>query len=195
MLESSFRILIVDQNVTRAAILEDGLREAGYADVTVVRDMQNLLRRINDANPDVIFMDLENPNRDVMEQMFQVSRLVQRPIAMFVDKSDAGMTEAAVAAGVSAYVVDGLKKERLKSILELTISRFKAFNALRDELDRAKQALEERKLVDRAKGILMKERGLSEEEAYALMRKTAMNENLKLSQVAQSIVTAAKFFK
>lgn len=195
MLESSFRILIVDQNVTRAAILEDGLREAGYADVTVVRDMQNLLRRINDANPDVIFMDLENPNRDVMEQMFQVSRVVQRPIAMFVDKSDAGMTEAAVAAGVSAYVVDGLKKERLKSILELTISRFKAFNALRDELDRAKQALEERKLVDRAKGILMKERGMSEEDAYALMRKTAMNENLKLSQVAQSIVTAAKLFK
>lgn len=195
MLESSFRILIVDQNVTRAAILEDGLREAGYSDVTVVRDMQNLLRRINDANPDVIFMDLENPNRDVMEQMFQVSRVVQRPIAMFVDKSDADMTEAAVAAGVSAYVVDGLKKERLKSILELTISRFKAFNSLRDELDRAKQALEERKLVDRAKGILMKERSMSEEDAYALMRKTAMNENLKLSQVAQSIVTAAKLFK
>lgn len=195
MPESSFRILIVDQNVTRAQILEDGLREAGYYDVVVVRDMQNLLRRIADANPDVIFMDLENPNRDVMEQMFQVSRVVQRPIAMFVDKSDAGMTEAAVLAGVSAYVVDGLKKERMQAILELTISRFKAFNALRDELDRAKQALEDRKLVDRAKGILMKERNLSEEEAYALMRKTAMNENLKLSQVAQSIVTAAKLFK
>lgn len=192
MPESSLRILIVDQNITRAAILEDGLREAGYYDVIVVRDMQNLLKRIVDANPDVIFMDLENPNRDVMEQMFQVSRVVQRPIAMFVDKSDAGMTEAAVTAGVSAYVVDGLKKERIQSILELTISRFKAFNALRDELDRAKQALEDRKTIDRAKGILMKQRGLSEETAYALMRKAAMNENLKLSQVAQNIVTAAK---
>jgi response regulator NasT len=195
MPDSSLRILIVDQNVTRAAILEDGLREAGHSDVTTVHDMQNLLRRINDANPDVIFMDLENPNRDVLEQMFQVSRVVQRPVAMFVDKSDADMTEAAVAAGVSAYVVDGLKKERIKSILELTISRFRAFNALREELDRAKQALEERKLVDRAKGILMKERGLTEDEAYALMRKTAMNENLKLAQIAQSIVTAAKLFK
>lgn len=195
MPESSFRILIVDQNVTRAAILEGGLRDAGYHDVIVVRDMQNLLRRIADANPDVIFMDLENPNRDVMEQMFQVSRVVQRPIAMFVDKSDAGMTEAAVEAGVSAYVVDGLKKERMQAILELTISRFKAFNALRTELDRAKQALEDRKLIDRAKGILMKERRLSEEDAYALMRKTAMSENLKLAQVAQSIVTAAKLFK
>jgi response regulator NasT len=143
----------------------------------------------------VIFIDLENPNRDVLEQMFQVSRVVQRPIAMFVDKSDAGMTEKAVVAGVSAYVVDGLKKERIKSILELTISRFKAFNQLRTELDRTKQQLDERKLVDRAKGILMKQRSITEEEAYALMRKAAMNENLKLSDVAQSIITAAKLFK
>lgn len=195
MPESSFRILIVDQNVTRAAVLEDGLREAGHHDVVVLRDTTNLLRRIADVEPDVIFIDLENPNRDVLEQMFQVSRVVQRPIAMFVDKSDAGMTEAAVVAGVSAYVVDGLKKERIKSILELTISRFKAFNMLREELDRTRQQLEERKLVDRAKGILMKQRGVSEEEAYALMRKAAMNESLKLSEVAQSIITASKLFK
>jgi response regulator NasT len=105
------------------------------------------------------------------------------------------MTEKAVVAGVSAYVVDGLKKERIKAILELTISRFKAFNLLRTELDRTKQQLEERKQVDRAKGILMKQRNINEEEAYALMRKTAMNENLKLSDVAQSIITAAKLFK
>lgn len=195
MPDSSFRILIIDQNVTRGAILEDGLREAGHADVVVVRDMQNLLKRIVDAAPDVIFIDLENPNRDVLEQMFQVSRVVQRPIAMFVDKSDAAMTEAAVVAGVSAYVVDGLKKERIKSILELTISRFKAFNQLREELDRTRQALEERKLVDRAKGILMKQRNLNEQDAYALMRKAAMNENLRISDVAQSIITAAKLFK
>src|SRR5437764_244972 len=137
-MSDSLRILIVDQNVTRAAVLEDGLREAGQSDVIVVRDMQNLLKRIVDAEPDVIFIDLENPNRDVLEQMFQVSRTVQRPIAMFVDKSDAGMTEAAVNAGVSAYVVDGLKKERIHSILELTISRFRAFNQLRSELDKTK---------------------------------------------------------
>ena len=195
MPDSSLRILIVDQNVTRAAVLEDGLREAGHTDVVVVRDMQNLLKRIVDTEPDVIFIDLENPNRDVLEQMFQVSRVVQRPIAMFVDKSDAGMTEAAVNAGVSAYVVDGLKKERMHSILELTISRFKAFNQLRTELDHAKQQLEERKLVDRAKGILMKERGIDEEQAYTLLRKAAMNENLKLAQVAQSVITAAKLLK
>src|SRR5262245_23121554 len=193
--EPSLRILLVDQNADRAAILEDGLREAGLRDITIVRETQSLLRRIVDADPDVIFIDLENPNRDVLEQMFQVSRSVHRPVAMFVDRSDAAMIEAAVEAGVGAYVVDGLRKERVKPILDMTISRFNAFNRLRDELDRTRQQLEDRKLIDRAKGILMKERGLSEEDAYALMRKTAMGESLRLAQVAQSIITAAKLFK
>ena len=191
----SLHILIVDQNVTRASILEDGLREAGYCKVTVVRDMQNLMRRIVDNDPDVIFIDLENPNRDVLEQMFQVSRSVSRPIAMFVDRSDSEMIAAAVDAGVGAYVVDGLKKERVKAILDMAVSRFNAFSKLRDELHRAKAALDERKLIDRAKGILMKERRLSEEAAYALLRKAAMNENRRISEVAQSVVTAARLLK
>jgi two-component system, response regulator / RNA-binding antiterminator len=193
--ESSLRILIVDQNVTRASILEDGLREAGLSNVIVVRDMQNLMRRIVDSDPDVIFIDLENPNRDVLEQMFQVSRCVQRPIAMFVDRSDTDMIEAAVDAGVGAYVVDGLKKERVKSILDTAVSRYRAFSKMRDELEKAKSALDERKVVERAKGILMKERGMSEEAAYALLRKAAMNENRRITEVAQSVVTAAKLLK
>jgi response regulator NasT len=193
--ELSLRILIVDQNVMRASVLEDGLREAGYSKVTVVRDMQNLMRRIVDIDPDVIFIDLENPNRDVLEQMFQVSRCVQRPIAMFVDRSDTDMIEAAVDAGVGAYVVDGLKKERIKAVLDMAVSRFNAFNKLRVELDRARAALDERKLVERAKGILMKEKGLTEESAYTLLRKAAMNENRRVTEVAQSVVTAAKLFK
>ena len=191
----ALRIMIVDQNMVRASILEDGLREAGYANLTVVRDMQNLLSRIIEADPEVIFIDLENPNRDVLEQMFQVSRAVQRPVAMFVDSSDSSMIEKAVEAGVGAYIVDGLRKERVKPILDMTISRFNAFNKLREELDRARQALDERKLVDRAKAILIKGRGLTEEEAYELMRKTAMSETLRLGQVAQSIITAARFLK
>ncbi len=195
MPDPRLRILIVDQNVMRASILEEGLREAGHGDVVVVRDMQNLLRRIVDADPDVIFIDLENPNRDVLEQMFQVSRSVHRPVAMFVDRSDAAMIEAAVEAGVGAYVVDGLRKERIKPILDMTISRFNAFSKLRDELDRTRQQLEDRKVVDRAKGILMKERNLSEEDAYTVMRKAAMSDNLRLAQVAQSIITAAKLLR
>jgi two-component system, response regulator / RNA-binding antiterminator len=195
MSEMGLRILLVDQNVMRASVLEEGLREAGCSDVIVVRDMQNLLRRIVDADPDVIFIDLENPNRDVLEQMFQVSRSVRRPIAMFVDRSDTDMIAAAVDAGVGAYVVDGLKKERVKSILELAVSRFHAFNRIRDELEHTKQALEERKIIDRAKGILMKERNLSEEQAYALLRKAAMNENRRVVEVAQSLLTAARLLK
>ena len=195
MPDSALRILLVDQNVTRASILEEGLREAGYANVAVVRDMQNLLRRIVEADPDVIFIDLENPNRDVLEQMFQVSRCVRRPIAMFVDHSDTDMIRAAVESGVGAYVVDGLRKERVKSILDMAVSRFNAFNQLRDELDRARQELEDRKIIERAKGILMRDKGLSEEAAYALLRKAAMNDNRRLADVAQSVVTAARLLK
>src|SRR3954469_10616428 len=195
MNEPSLRILLVDQNAERAAILEEGLREAGCREITVVREMQNLMRRIVDENPDVIFIDLENPNRDVLEQMFQVSRSVSRPIAMFVDRSDTEMIAAAVDAGVGAYVVDGLKKERVKAVLDMAVSRFNAFSKLREELDRAKSALDERKIIERAKGILMKERRMSEEAAYALLRKAAMNENRRISEVAQSVVTAARLLK
>ena len=190
MPETALRVLIVDQNVVRASILEDGLREAGYLDVIVVRDMQNLLRRILDEEPDVILIDLENPNRDVLEQMCQVSRVVSRPVAMFVDSSDAGMIESAIDAGIGAYVVDGLRKERVKAIVETTISRFRAFSRLRTELDETRQQLADRKVIDRAKGILMRERRIDEETAYQLMRKTAMSENLRLSEVARSIITA-----
>jgi response regulator NasT len=193
--ETLLRILIVDQNVMRASILDDGLREAGYRNVTMVRDMQNLMKRILEIDPDVIFIDLENPNRDVLEQMFQVSRCVRRPIAMFVDRSDTDMIAAAVDAGVGAYVVDGLRKERVKSVLDTAVSRFNSFNKLREELDRAKAALDERKIVERAKGILMKERGLTEDAAYTLLRTAAMNESRRISEVAQSLVTAARLLK
>ncbi len=194
MTDPSLRILIVDQNVMRASVLEAGLREAGLNDVIVVRDMQNLLRRIVDADPDVIFIDLENPNRDVLEQMFLVSRSVRRPVAMFVDSADAASIAAAVESGVGAYVVDGLRKERVKSVLDLCISRFNAFSKLQDELDRTKQALEDRKLVDRAKGIIMKQRHIDEAQAYELLRKSAMENNLRLGEVAQSVITAARLF-
>lgn len=195
MTETSLRILVVDPNAVRASILEDGLREAGYGKVTVLRCMDNLLKRIVDADPEVIVIDLENPNRDVLEQMFQVSRVVHRPVAMFVDQSDTSMIAAAVEAGVGAYVVDGLRKERVRSILETAVSRFHAFSRLRDELDRTKRALEERKIVERAKGILMKARGLDEEQAYDVIRKAAMNENRRIGDVAQSLVTASRLLR
>ncbi len=188
---ASLSVLVIDENSIRASIIEVGLREAGYDNVTIIDDMNGLARRIMEINPDVIVIDIENPNRDMLESIFQISRAVKRPIAMFVDKSDEDSIVAAVDAGVSAYVVDGLKKERVKPILEMAVSRFNAFSRLQRELAEARSALEERKVIDRAKGILMKMRGLSEEEAFALMRQTAMNEKKKIAEIAQSVVTAA----
>ncbi len=193
--EQSPKIVIVDESPIRAAILEEGLREAGYTGVVHIGEMQSLLARIYALDPDVILIDLENPSRDVLEQMFQVSRAVRRPIAMFVDQSDAASIQASVDAGVSAYIVDGLKKERIKPILDLCISRFNAFAKLQEELERTKSALEDRKVIERAKGILMKMKGLTEDEAYVLLRSTAMREKKKIGEIAQSIITASEMLK
>ena len=188
---SALAVLIIDENRARATIIEDGLREAGHDRVRVVTGMQGLVREIEAFAPDVIVVDLENPNRDRLEAFFQVSRSVRRPIAMFVDRSDAASMEAAIDAGVSAYVVDGLKKERVKSILDMAILRFGAYSRLTRELDEARTELADRKVIEKAKGLMMRMRGLSEEEAYRLMRQTAMNEKKKLVEIARSVVTAA----
>jgi response regulator NasT len=193
----SLRILIIDENAVRAAILEEGLRVAsngtdgGALEIHYIRDMTNLLARIASIDPDVILIDLENPSRDTLEQMFQVSRLARRPIAMFVDRSDSATVQAAIDAGVSAYIVDGLRKERVKSILDVTISRFHAFDRLQSELIQAKSALDERKIIEQAKSILMQQRGCSEDDAYVLLRRTAMNQNRKIADLARSLVAAA----
>ncbi len=184
-------ILVIDENRIRASIIEAGLRESGHDNVTVVHELTGIAKTIEVVGPDVIVIDLGNPNRDMLENMFQLSRAVQRPIAMFVDSADSASIEAAVDAGVSAYVVDGLKQERVKPILDMAISRFNAFSRLTRELDEARGELENRKVIDRAKGILMKSRRLSEDEAYALLRKTAMNQNRKIAEIAQSLITAA----
>jgi two-component system, response regulator / RNA-binding antiterminator len=191
MLNRDLSIVIVDENRIRAQIIEDGLRDAGHHLVTVLNTSQEAARRIAEIAPDVVVIDLENPNRDRLEHYFSLSRALRKPIAMFVDRSDANEIEAAVEAGVSAYVVDGLKKERVKAILDMAISRFNAFSRLTRELEEARSALEDRKIIDQAKGILIRNRGLSEADAYALMRKTAMNQNRKIVDIAQSLVTAA----
>src|SRR5919109_5369238 len=136
-MQPSLKIVIVDKNPIRAAILEEGLREAGHVHVVRIDETAHLLARIYAIDPDVILIDLESPSRDVLEQMFQVSRSVARPVAMFVDQSDTEMIDAAIDAGVSAYVVDGLRKERVKPILDMTISRFNAFAKLKKELEAA----------------------------------------------------------
>lgn len=189
------KILVIDENPIRRSILEAGLRDAGFENITLLGDTRGLLERIYAVDPDVIIIDLQNPSRDVLEQMFQVSRIVRRPIAMFVDQSDRDTTAAAIDAGVSAYIVDGLKRERVRSILDMTISRFNAFERLRSELEETKSALKERKIIEKAKGILMRSRGLDEEAAYGLLRRTAMSKGKRIADVAESLVSTFDLLK
>lgn len=191
MAEQTLHVLIIDDNRLRASIIEDGLNTGGGIRVTILDETIDLLRRVVEIDPDVIFIDLENPNRDILEHMFEVTRAVKRPIAMFVDQSDQASIEKAIEAGVSAYVVDGLKKERVQSILETAVHRFNAFQRLQRELEDAKNELADRKTIERAKSLLMRTRNLSEPDAYALLRKTAMNQNRRIAEIAESLILAA----
>ena len=175
---------------SRAAIISDGLREGGLADLTVIDPSGPLVAQIEAAAPEVVLINLENPSRDLLEDFFAMSRALARPIAMFVDQSDEQSTAAAIDAGVSAYVVDGLAKQRIKPVLELAVRRFQAFSRLQAELAQAKSALADRQVIDRAKAILTKRRGLDEPAAYALLRSHAMKSNRRIAEVAEAIVTS-----
>lgn len=185
------RIVIIDDSGLRATVLEEGLREAGYDDIQLVAPRGGFVARLERMAPDVVLMDLGNPSRDTLEEMLAVSRALAKPIAMFVDSSDDVMIGAAIDAGVSAYVVDGLRKERVKPILDLAIRRFNAFARMQSELDEAKTALADRRTIDKAKTILMSSRSLSEPDAYALLRTTAMNQGRRIVEVAEALITAS----
>ena len=185
------RIVIVDDSGIRATALEEALREAGYDDIHLVPPRGAFVARIERMAPDVVLMDLGNPSRDTLEEMLMVSRALAKPIAMFVDQSDDAMIGAAIDAGVSAYVVDGLRKERVRPIIDLAVRRFNAFAKMQSELDVARTELADRKTIDRAKAILMSSRGLSEPDAYALLRSTAMNQGKKIVDVAAALITAS----
>ncbi|ANC88654.1 MULTISPECIES: ANTAR domain-containing response regulator [Sphingomonas] len=185
------RIVIVDDSGLRATVLEEGLREAGYDDIHLVPPRGAFVARIERMAPDVVLIDLGNPSRDTLEEMLTVSRALAKPIAMFVDQSDDTMIEAAIDAGISAYVVDGLRKERVKPIINLAVRRFNAFARMQTELNEARTELADRKIIDRAKAILIATRGLSEPDAYAALRKAAMNQNKKIVDVASALITAS----
>ncbi len=186
------RIAIIDESPARAAVIREGLLASGLSDIALLTHRNGLVAQIEALSPDVVLIDLGNPHRDELEELFAVSRAIARPIAMFVDRSDDHSIEAAIDAGVSAYVVDGLKAERIKPVLDVAIRRFNAFARLRSELDEAKNELAERKSVDAAKLLMMKKRGIDEPAAYALLRKGAMDSGRKIADVAEALLTAEK---
>ena len=186
------RIAIVDESPARAAVIREGLEASGLSDIAMMSERAGLVARIEAFAPDVILMDLASPQRDELEELFAVSRALAKPVAMFVDQSDDAVMEAAIDAGVSAYVVDGLKAERIRPIVDLAIKRFNAFARLRSELDEARTELAEHKAIDAAKALLMKKRGLDEPAAYAQLRKAAMDSGKRISEVAEALLTAEK---
>jgi two-component system, response regulator / RNA-binding antiterminator len=192
---SDLSIIVVEKDRDRALRIVDALREAGDYRITVLADDGGLARRIADVRPDVVLIDVASPSRDVLEELTLASGAMDRPVAMFVDRSDPGMTRAAIEAGVSAYVVDGLRPERIKPILDAAIARFHLFARMRAELATTKAALEERKVIDRAKGFVMRAKGIDEGAAYQLIRKTAMDQGKRVVDVAQALVTAAELLK
>jgi response regulator NasT len=189
---AAMRVLVVDESAERAEMLRAGLLLAGYEVTASLTSPLTLLKTIERLEPDVIVIDTDSPSRDVLEHLVMVSRHTPRPVVMFASDGTLETIRAATRAGVSAYVVDGLDQNRIKAIVEVAVARFEELQDLRGQLAQANAKLAERKLIERAKGLLMKTRSLDEESAYAALRKAAMDRKLKLGEVAQRIVDAAE---
>ncbi len=191
-MSQNLTVVVVEQNQDRAFAIVDALKESGDVDVFVIGNASGLARKIATHSPDIVLIDIDNPSRDMLEELTVASGPLERPVAMFVSGAAGGLAKAAVEAGVSAYVVDGLQAERIKPVIDTAIARFQVLRQMRTELAETRRALEERKVIDRAKGLLMKAKGVPEDEAYALLRKTAMNQNRRVAEVAEALVTASE---
>jgi len=184
-------IVVVEEDRERAIAIVDALKASGNYDVHVLGNVSSLARKIAALSPDVVLIDIDNPTRDMLEELTLASGPMERPVAMFVSGAAGDLAREAVEAGLSAYVVDGMQPDRLKPVLDAAIARFQIVRQMRRELAETKRALEERKVIDRAKGLLMKARGVDEDEAYALLRKAAMDQGRRVAEVAEALVTAS----
>jgi response regulator NasT len=189
------RLLVVDENPERSDVVLAGLKEAGHDVVATITKDDDLRRSIKVHQPDLIIIDLESPYRDYLEDLITINRENPRPIAMFVAQEDSTLITEAIETGVSVYVADGLSPKMVKSILQIAILQFGKFRKLQEELEKSKSALVERKVVERAKGLLMAHKGLTEEEAYRFLRKMAMDQNKRLAEIAESVLALAQLFK
>lgn len=183
------RILLIDDQADRAALLEQALTDTGHTVVARLTTNTTLFKDVCDYEPDIIIIDLESPDRDTLEHMQQISQHQPKPIIMFAEDDDSDVINKAIKAGVSAYVVDGLSSQRIKPVMDVAIARFREYQALRDELTRARVSLEERKLIDKAKALLIKHKGMNEEEAHRALRKLAMDQSIKLPEAARNIIS------
>jgi response regulator NasT len=192
---ASLRILLIDDDPVRAATLESTLARAGHAVAARAGREGDLSAQVRTVRPELVIVALDSPDRDMIDSMRILSHDEPRPIVMFVDKDEGGLAEEAIRAGVSSYVVDGLAPARVEAVLRVAIARFQQYQGLREELRQARSDLANRKVIERAKGLLMKERGLSEEAAYQALRKLAMDQNRRLVEVARSLISVAELLR
>ena len=185
------KVMIVDEAVERAEVLQQALTRAGYEVIAYVPSTLDLHRQVSALQPDIVIIDMDSPDRDTLENLCVVNRDEPRTVVMFTHDGDGEKIRAATLAGVSAYVVDGMSGERIRPILDAAVARFEQFQALKREFDEIEEKLADRKVIERAKGILMKSRNLSEEDAYRALRKQAMESNARLSEVARQLVVVA----
>ena len=189
------RIVVVDESDERVEIVRQGLLAAGHAIVAAIGPRDDLLATLEAVPADVVIASMGSPDRDTLDSLRAVTAGNPKPIVLFVDHSDAAMAREAIGAGVSAYIVKGLAAERVKPVLEVAIARFQAFQELRQEVEKTRLDLAERKVIERAKGMLMQQRGGSEEAAYRLLRKAAMDQNRKIVEIARSVLAVADMLK
>ncbi|MBL8253573.1 MAG: ANTAR domain-containing protein [Candidatus Competibacter sp.] len=182
-------VMLIDAHSGRSAILEQALSDAGYRITVRTAGTDRLLQQVRETRPDVILIDIDLPDRDTLEQLREIGQDQPRPIVMFAERSDPETTAAALRAGVSAYVVDDLNPRRLQPIMDVAIARFREYQALRRELAETRSRLAERKVVEKAKGLLMAQRNLNEEDAYQTLRKLAMDRNQRIGEVARTVVS------
>ena len=193
-MEPSLKIMVVDADSTRRAQIVASLRNTGCTVVEHDALSLEIVARLENVRPDVIVIDVDAPDRDMLEHLCMISRDQPRPIVLFTDDDNAGRIKQAIRAGVTSYVVKGIDPVRIKPILQVAIARFEEHQSLRQDLTDAQTQLAQRKLIERAKGIVMKQKAIGEDDAYRLLRKMAMDRNAKLADVAEQIVGLSEAF-
>lgn len=186
------RVMIVDNDLKRSKPLKQSLLDNGFDVIAHLEDDVNLQTKCCELEPDVVIIDTESPSRDVLDNVCMITRDNAKPVMMFSDDGDKDVVKAATRAGVSAYVVGTIASERLTPVIEAAVARFEETKRLREELEQANTKLDERKLIERAKGILMRQRDLDEDEAYKMLRSMAMKKNMKLADLSSQLIDAAK---
>jgi response regulator NasT len=186
------RVLIVDSDFERAKPLKQSLIDTGYDVIAHLKDTVNLDNACCELQPDIVIIDTDSPSRDTLENICVMTMHEPRPIMMFTHDDNKEQIKLATQAGVCAYVVGTIPNERLRPVIDAAVARFEEFKNLRQELSEANIKLSERKVIERAKGLLMKQRNIDEDEAYGMLRKMAMQKNMRVGTLSKQIVQAAE---